>query len=547
MTSQQGVGPGQVRSVGRVFGRAWRDRSVAVKVLAAVTAACLGILVITFTATVHLGTLRDSARGMNTRAVAPMKALDEVRRAYLQTRIDALADELLATSDSSVEHRAFLTDARAMDAALPAFASQPLSAVQQSSVRQLSTTWTAYRGIVAGRLLELARAGNRSEYLTVRTRDVKPLAAIMQKDLDAIATALENQTTAQVAGNEQTYASARLTLFIVSGVALILAIALALLTVRAIVAPLRRVRDVCAAVADGDLTQRVDLLGCDEIAQTAQALDAATANTRRTVQALSVSATTLAGAAEELSATTGQIASSAAQTSTEARTATDGAAEVSSNVQAVATGAEEMTSAIGEIARNASDAAQLGAHAGVLADSTNTTIAKLGESSTEIGNVIKVITAIAEQTNLLALNATIEAARAGDAGKGFAVVASEVKDLAQETARATEDIAQRVQAIQTDTAGAVQAIGEITEVISQLGGFQATIAAAVEEQTATTAEITRSVTAASTRTNQIADSIAAVSRATTTTADGADQARTATEELSRMSTQLHDLVAKFRH
>jgi methyl-accepting chemotaxis protein len=143
------------------------------------------------------------------------------------------------------------------------------------------------------------------------------------------------------------------------------------------------------------------------------------------------------------------------------------AEQVSRNVQTVAAGAEEMGASIREIANSASEAAQVATEAVEIVGSVNSTVAQLGASSAEIGNVVKLITTIAEQTNLLALNATIEAARAGDAGKGFAVVASEVKDLAQETAKATDDISGRVQAIQADAEAAVSAISRIVEVIDK--------------------------------------------------------------------------------
>jgi methyl-accepting chemotaxis protein len=172
---------------------------------------------------------------------------------------------------------------------------------------------------------------------------------------------------------------------------------------------------------------------------------------------------------------------------------------------------------------------------------------KLGASSAEIGNVIKVITSIAEQTNLLALNATIEAARAGELGKGFAVVASEVKDLAQETARATEDISKRVEAIQADTGGAVTAIEQISQVIAQISDFQTTIASAVEEQTATTAEMNRSVAEAAQGTNEIAENITGVAEAARLTSEGVTQTQQATTELARMSAELTALVSDFRY
>jgi methyl-accepting chemotaxis protein len=185
------------------------------------------------------------------------------------------------------------------------------------------------------------------------------------------------------------------------------------------------------------------------------------------------------------------------------------AGEVSAKVATVATGTDEMALSIREISVNASEAAGVAADAMSVAAETTQTITRLGESSAEIGNVIKVITGIAAQTNLLALNATIEAARAGEAGKGFAVVASEVKDFAQETAKATEDIGRRVAAIQSDTAVAVavEAISRISSVIERVHGFQTTIASAVEEQNATTNEMGRNVAQAAASSAEIAQGV----------------------------------------
>jgi len=167
-------------------------------------------------------------------------------------------------------------------------------------------------------------------------------------------------------------------------------------------------------------------------------------------------------------------------------------------------------------------------------------------SSKQIGDVVKVITAIAEQTNLLALNATIEAARAGESGKGFAVVANEVKDLAQETARATEDIAAKVASIQGDTSAAVEAIDEIVEIIGRLNEYQTTIASAVEEQTATTSEMTRNITQAATGSERIAANIGEISDAAEATAAGVEDTLGAARDLSGMSGQLRRLVGGFR-
>src|SRR5215217_6624477 len=220
------------------------------------------------------------------------------------------------------------------------------------------------------------------------------------------------------------------------------------------------------------------------------------------------------------------------------------AGAVAASVDTVATGSSQMESAIREIAHNATEAARVAGQAVTVAETTTQTVGKLGDSSEEIATVIKLINGIAEQTNLLALNATIEAASPGEAGKGFAVVASEVKELAQETARATEDISKRVQAIQADTAGAVEAIGQISSVIAEINDFQATIAAAVEEQTATSNEMNRNVSEAANGTRDITSAISGLAAGTQETSARVADAQSAAAELSRMSSELQDAVAR---
>ena len=256
-------------------------------------------------------------------------------------------------------------------------------------------------------------------------------------------------------------------------------------------------------------------------------------------------ASALASSAEELTAVSNQMASNAEETATQANVVSAASEEVSKNVTVVASGSEQMQTSIREISKSANESAKVARAAVGVAESTNRTIAKLGESSVEIGKVIKVITSIAQQTNLLALNATIEAARAGEAGKGFAVVANEVKELAKETAKATEEIGQKIEAIQSDTKGAVQAIGEISGIINQINDISNNIASAVEEQTVTTNEIGRNVGEAAKGTSEIAKNIGGVAVAAQNTTRGAADMQKAAQSLSGMAAQLQGLVAKF--
>lgn len=262
------------------------------------------------------------------------------------------------------------------------------------------------------------------------------------------------------------------------------------------------------------------------------------------VKALSETAQLLGSAATELNATATQMTGNAERTTSVANSTASSSEQVNHGVQVLATNTEEMAASIKEIARNAADASATSAITVNQAKATNMTITKLGESSKDIGNVIKVISSIAQQTNLLALNATIEAARAGDAGRGFAVVANEVKELAKQTAMATEDITNKVAGIQRDSASAATAVVTISQSIEKLSNIAVAIASSVEEQAATTSEVSRIVQESSKGVASISENVVIVSKAASETSIGSGQVLVASKSLGELAMQLEELVTR---
>jgi methyl-accepting chemotaxis protein len=367
----------------------------------------------------------------------------------------------------------------------------------------------------------------------------------VQADLGKFADALVADERISRATIADDFAFARTVTLLLLGLGVLLAAGLAVLIARDIRSRIKPVRDAVEALASGDLTHEIDRHSEDELGQMSAALSHGIGRIRDMVSGVVGSAGAIATSVDHLTRVTAGVVDASTVGAEHAQSVSGSAASVSGNVAELAAGAEEMSASIRNISQSAQDAAAVAGEAVQIVSSTNGTLTQLGNSSEEIGNVIKVITGIAEQTNLLALNATIEAARAGEAGKGFAVVATEVKELAQETAKATEDVSRRIQAIQADSGQAVQAIERIGETVGRINALQSTIAAAVEQQTAAAAAIDRNIGVAAQGSRDIAAGAGAVAEAAETSAGRIEESRGIAEDLVGMASDLQGRVKQF--
>ncbi|WP_306206311.1 methyl-accepting chemotaxis protein [Actinoplanes sp. RD1] len=509
----------------------------------------LGVLVVAVGAT-GLAELHSANRRLETMYDHNLQAighLGEVRASVQQAT--ALSDKLLLRSpltDVADVRSAIQRLDTTIDGTWQAYVAQPAGGTSDDRAA-FATGLAEYRKVRDQQLVPAAEANSLSTFLGVQNNYIDPLTSKITVALNNLATR-EDQAAAREKNQASRSATvAQIITFVLVGLGIVAAVLIALVASRAIAGPLRRTVVVLEGLAAGRLDQRLTLTSHDEVGRMADALNTALDRLTAAMRDIGTNVTTLATSSEDLTAVATRMNASAARSASRAGAVSTASEEISRTIGTVSAGAEEIGSSISEIARSTSSAADVAGQAVRSSGEAGRILEKLGSSSAEIVSVIKMITGIAEQTNLLALNATIEAARAGEAGKGFAVVAGEVKELAQETARATEDIRDRVGAIQADSAAAVAAIAEIGAVIDQINATQSAIAAAVEQQTATTNEMSRNVGEMATGSHQITANVAEVADAAGQTTEAAADTATAADQLARVAHDLQRSLAMFRY
>ncbi len=523
------------------------NAGIATKQILAITVVVVMAMLLGVFALVQLAAVRATTVDMSERRIPAIQALSNLRAGLMKYRVAEMAYTFATDDDERALRIANMetgmSEVVKAEGQLEPFLESPeekkLFETVKQDVEQCKTETQTIMGYAksnknADAISEVL--GNALGYFSQSMSDVQA-----EIDLKVSGAAEASKASAVV------YKRARVWILGMLFAVALLSVLMVLATSRLIAGPVREIREVVRRVAARDVTSKdLAVRSADELGELAGNVNMMQHSLREVIASISAGAEQISAVSEKFSATSQQITTNSEETSTQANLVSTATDQVNRNLQTVATSTEEMTTSIGEIAKSASEAARVAGEALKSSVETNATVTKLGESSAEIGQVIKVITSIAQQTNLLALNATIEAARAGEAGKGFAVVANEVKELAKQTAKATEDISHRIAAIQTDTKSAVEAIGRISKIIGRVNDISATIASAVEEQSATTSEMSRNVTEAAKGSGEVAKNITGVATAAQSTSSGATESQKAAQQLAQMSTELRHLVGQFK-
>lgn len=447
-------------------------------------------------------------------------------------------EELAAARKDLADHITWLKKFEDRSAALA------LEPAIQEALKALKPEFDRYCEINTALGEQLARGDRAAAQATFRevVEQFEKIEPIAEEASEMIEKASQNANAAM----ERTTRNGRIAMFAMSALAILMLLFVAQHVTRRITRPLDDTVRIMDAVAGGDLVVRAAVLGDDELGRMAGAVNRALDSLSGALSGIAQNAVGVGRSSEELTVVSQDLTHAMHETSSRSQQVSAASEEVDSSVRLVVNSAHEVGGSIREVAQLTNEAVSVAGTAVRVAGEANNTIRQLGESSEQIDNVVRTISSIAEQTNILALNAEIEAARAGEAGKGFSVVANEVKDLAKETARATDDIARRVSTIRSDSRAAVQAISEIVQIIDRISATQSNIATAMQQQSTSTAGITRSMTEASAGTTDIATNIAAVADMAERGSSTAHRTQRAAEELSEHSAELQRLLSAFR-